>query len=314
MRASRLPFLLAIRDGFAHIRSIAALKKEELSQKEWIRIFTTLKEWLGPYRLTISGGEPFLRKDLVEIIRFCHENEIQTVVCTNGTLFTPEIITMLSGLSTLILTVSLDGSTPQTHDYLRGVAGTYQKVISALQQFKSPTRRCLIYIATVLMGYNCDEILDIVKLSHERKLADGVIFQTLDQTFGLPYDKAWFHRNSFWPKGDVRDRLIDVIGQLIDLKGEGVMIYNSIEQLRRFQEYFTDPTGETRGLCASFDSSFFVNHWGEVLFCWKMNSVAHFSEGPAQIWDSTSAQKKREDIRRCQRTCRLLNCNFKQPS
>jgi len=312
LREDAVSFFLAMRDGFAHRSFAKVLRKEELPYKEWIRILSDLKDWLGPYRLSITGGEPFIREDLVDIIRYCHGNGISAAVSTNATLLTQQLISELSGLSTLTLNISLDGSTPKTHDYLRGVSGTYQKVMGVLEQFKSTNRRCAIYIATILMDPNCDEILDIVKLSHERKLADGIIFQALDQAFGIRYKEGWFRKNKFWPRGQACDRLIGVIEKLVTLKNDGARILNSVEQLRKFQSYFTDPARDKSDHCASGKNNFIVNGLGDVFLCWKRSPIAHFSSDPGKLWDSAAAERRRKDIRSCRRTCRLLNCNFKQ--
>jgi len=308
-------FFLRMCNGLAQmVLSPVSLKphKEELPYKEWIRILSDLKDWLGPYRLSITGGEPFIREDLVDIIHFCHENQIKAIVNTNATLLSPQLIKTLSDIPTLTLNISLDGSTPKTHDYLRGVTGTYQKVMDVLNEFKNPARRCSIYIATILMGPNCDEIIDIVKLSHERKLADGIIFQALDHSPGLPYDKAWFDKNPLWPKGATRGRLIDAIDNLIALKENGVKISNPAEQLRKLRGYFTNPTEDSLDYCASGENNFIINPWGQVFLCWKLPPVARFPEDPGKLWDSAAAERRRKDISSCLRTCRLLNCNFKE--
>ena len=292
--------------------AFAASQGKELSYNEWIRVIIDLKEWLGPYTLNISGGEPFMREDLPDILHFCHGHEIRTVVSTNATLLDPETIRLLSGLRTLTLIISLDGSNPPTHDYLRGITGTFQKVMDVLRQFKNPSRQCSIGIATVLMGYNCDEILEILRLGHERKLADWILFQALSPNFGIPYEKGWFDKSGLWPKGGVRDRLINIISELIALKGQGVQISNPVEQLRGFQRYFINPAEDIPGRYTNCKNNFIINPRSEVLLCFNMAPVDNFSKEPGQIWCSANAKKRRAQIRRCRNSaCKLLNCNFK---
>ena len=286
-------------------------QKKELSYEEWINILTVLKNWLGYYRLDISGGEPFLRKNLIDIIRFCHENGIQSVVTTSATLLTEEAIDILSGLSTLTLNISLDGFLSQTHDYLRGVPGTYQKVMDVLRKFKRPDRKCFITIATILMGYNCEEILDLVSLSHEQKLADGINFQALDHNFRAPYMEHWFEKNELWPRGKKLDILIGVIKQLSELKNKGVVIYNSHEQLSRFRKYFTHPSVHAFVSCASGQKSLIFNPEGEALLCWNKDAVGRAcKDSPEKIWNSLLSDERRSEITQCSRTCRILNCNY----
>ncbi|MDD5454643.1 MAG: radical SAM protein [Candidatus Ratteibacteria bacterium] len=285
--------------------------KKELIFKEWASVITDLTSWLGSYDLFIGGGEPFMHKDSLDIIRFCQENEIRTTVNTNATLLNPQSINILSNLSNVNLTISLDGSIPPTHDYLRGVTGTYKKVMDILQQLKNPKRRCSLTIATVLMGYNCDEIIDITKLVQEKGLADSITFQALEHPFGMLYDKKWFDKSSLWPKDKKLAKLISVIDKLIILKKHNLKILNSTEQLKIFQKYFLNPLEDIPYKCASGENNFIVNPSGEVLLCWSMPPVASFCKEPRKIWSSAAANKQRETIHKCNRSCRFLNCNFK---
>ena len=284
---------------------------KELGYEEWINILTVLKNWLGPYRLDISGGEPFLRKDLIDIIYFCHENGIKSVVTTNATLLTEEKIERLLGLDTLTLNISLDGFFAQTHDYLRGVPGTHKKVMDVLRKFKRADRKCFITIATILMGYNCDEILDLVGLSHEQKLADGINFQALDHNFRGTYLEDWFKKSELWPQGKKLENLIEVIKQLAELKNRGVVIYNAHEQLLRFLEYFVHLSTHAFASCASGQKSIIFNPEGEVLLCWNKDAVGRAGkDSPEKIWNSLLSEKRRGEIAKCRRTCRILNCNY----
>lgn len=288
----------------------AAEKIPELNCGEWIDVIASIKSWLGPYRLDISGGEPFIRRDLLEIIEFCHKNEIKPVVTTNATLLTDEIIEKLSGIDSLTLNISLDGNTPYTHDYLRGREGVYQKVMDALYKFKRHNHRCYITIATILMGYNVSEIINIVKKNHEEKLANGINFQALDYNFRANYDEEWFRKNKFWPDKTNVDRIMGVIDELVKLKRSGIVIYNSMEQLAKFKEYFRNPSGCFSGSCESGENNFIINPSGKVLLCWNMELVGDVKKEPPEvIWNSFFAKKRREEIKRCMRTCRILNCN-----
>lgn len=287
-------------------------QRKELSQKEWMDILIDLKHWLGPYNVSFSGGEPFMREDMVDIIYFCHENGIRPIVNTNATLLTPQIISALSGLQSLTLNISLDGITPRMHDYLRGVPCTYQKVMEALRRFADPARQCSIGILTVLMGYNCDEILNIVKFFREERLADSISFQALDNASGLLYDNAWFHKNDLWPKDETRDKLIGIIEELISLKKNGVNIWNPVDQLRKMQKYFINPNEDVSDKCASAKNNFILNPWGEVALCWSMRPIAPYCRKPEVIWESDVAEKMRKILAGCRRTCKLLNCNFNQ--
>src|SRR5690606_41206113 len=57
--------------------------EHELTAEEWKGVLAKLKRWLGPFNLTFTGGEPFLRKDILDIFRFAADNGIMTTVVSN---------------------------------------------------------------------------------------------------------------------------------------------------------------------------------------------------------------------------------------
>ena len=75
---------------------------------------------LGVNRLVISGGEPFARDDLADVLSAAREAGFSRItVITNGVLCTPERVGSLSGLADLIA-VSFDGASAQARAWLRG--------------------------------------------------------------------------------------------------------------------------------------------------------------------------------------------------
>lgn len=286
-------------------------KIQELTNKEWMEIIIRLKDWLGLYRLDISGGEPFLRKDFTELIEFCQRNGIKTVVTTNATYFDKNIIMALSEIDNLTLNISLDGADYQTYDYLRGVGGTHKKVLEALYNFKSAHKKCHITIATILMGYNINEIMDIVGMVVRENLADGINFQALDHNFGPDYDSNWRRKSNLWPENDKKNMMISVIEQLIALKAQGKPIYNSTSQLEHFKNYFSNIGERLTSPCDTGNRNFIINPTGKVLLCWNMPPVGDIVKAlPEEIWNSPLANARRIGIGTCNRSCRILNCNF----
>ena len=67
--------------------------EHELNTEEWKGVLTKLKAWLGTFNLTFTGGEPFLRKDLLDILKFASGNGIITNVVSNGSLIDKTLAT-----------------------------------------------------------------------------------------------------------------------------------------------------------------------------------------------------------------------------
>lgn len=114
-------------------------------------------------QLTLTGGEPFLkRKLLYKIIEKAKEWGIKRVsVETNGTLITKKDASLCEEFGVTV-GVSLDGATPESCDYVRG-AGTFEKAIEAIKtlvEFHVNTN-----IAITFMRHNLGEAKEIVRLA-----------------------------------------------------------------------------------------------------------------------------------------------------
>lgn len=100
-------------------------KAAELSCEQVIKGIDELAR-IGTKRISFSGGEPLLRKDLSEIILYCRKKYIYPEMNSNGTLI-PDNIERIRGLD--FLKLSLDGP-EDVHGLLRG-KGSYKAVINA---------------------------------------------------------------------------------------------------------------------------------------------------------------------------------------
>ena len=84
----------------------------------------------GITMLNLSGGEPFLRRDIFEILDYAKKFE-DIVITTNGTLLNEEKCRKLSTYKNIKLSISLDGL-EETHDKFRRKKGAFKKVIDTL--------------------------------------------------------------------------------------------------------------------------------------------------------------------------------------
>lgn len=107
------------------------VKEEGLSFNEIDRILTEAKE-LGIYFITVSGGEPFIRKDLLDI--FKKHNDMYFQVYTNSTLITKEVAQKLAELGNVAPGISIEGFEKET-DSRRG-KGTFKKIMQAMDNLR----------------------------------------------------------------------------------------------------------------------------------------------------------------------------------
>jgi radical SAM protein with 4Fe4S-binding SPASM domain len=115
-----------------HCGSSAGVKREnELATEEWLRVARELADMGGRY-VTVLGGEPFLRKDWFEILKGIKEYGMDVTIISNGLLINEKLISRLRMLDLYAMAVSLDGATPETHDSIRQVSGSFNQCKKAL--------------------------------------------------------------------------------------------------------------------------------------------------------------------------------------
>lgn len=107
----------------------------DLATGEWLAFFRELNA-CAVFDVTLQGGEPFLREDLGEIIAGIVQNKMRFSVLSNGTLITERMAALLASTGRCDgVQVSIDGSTPVTHDVFRG-EGTFCRAISGVRQLQ----------------------------------------------------------------------------------------------------------------------------------------------------------------------------------
>ncbi len=127
--------------------------KEELSTEEVDRIITEAKE-MGIHFITISGGEPFIRKDLLEIYR--KHNDVAFQIYTNGTLIDEETAKILGELGNVVPAISVEGFEQET-DGRRG-EGAHKKIVAAMEALKS--NGCIYGFSATATRHNVDVLTD----------------------------------------------------------------------------------------------------------------------------------------------------------
>lgn len=139
---------------------------DELTTNEWRRIFAEIGK--SPYYLTFSGGEPFLRSDIVEIVRAAAELCQPSIITipTNALMHqvvpakVGEILDAAQGIQVGI-NVSLDGVGPE-HDTIRGIEGAYDRAMETYQSLRALEHPNLtLSIHTVVSRFNVERFPQI---------------------------------------------------------------------------------------------------------------------------------------------------------
>jgi radical SAM protein with 4Fe4S-binding SPASM domain len=123
--------------------------------------------------LTVSGGEPFLRDDILEILDYATDKGFVVTLKTNGTLVTGEMVLRIAKMGIFDVHISLHGSTAKIQDAITRMPGSFEKTIRTIKLFVKAGVKT--NIMTVLMHGHLDELEKIQKLSDEIGVND-VIF------------------------------------------------------------------------------------------------------------------------------------------
>lgn len=148
----------------------------ELNHEEGIALIDQLLDFGEPYpSLLLTGGDPLMRSDLLELVGHAKDLGIYTALAASVTpLLNQTAITRLKELDVNIMSVSLDGASPYTHDGIRGVPGTWRKTIYALQIAKDAGLRT--QVNTTVMKSNISELADIFHLAKENGAVAWEVF------------------------------------------------------------------------------------------------------------------------------------------
>ncbi|MBI4644863.1 MAG: 12,18-didecarboxysiroheme deacetylase [Deltaproteobacteria bacterium] len=103
---------------------------DELTHEEGLALLRDFKDFGVPVVL-FSGGEPLMRPDLFELVKFTVAHGMRAVISTNGTLITPDVARRLKDLGLSYVGISLDG-TEATHDRFRGEPGSFAKAMAGV--------------------------------------------------------------------------------------------------------------------------------------------------------------------------------------
>ncbi|MCX4342438.1 MAG: radical SAM protein [Kineothrix sp.] len=242
--------------------------------------------------IQITGGEPFLRKDIEDIVRILIKKAGRVMINTNG-YYTEKITELCRNYPQLAMRVSIDGSR-EMHDQIRGIP-IYDKAMETIRELKEIGVKDL-GISFTLQESNYKEMIPLY-----RKAVD----------LGVDFGVSVVHNSFYFSKDDNEihnlKNLEDALRSLVELQ---------IDSKRRkdwARAFFNDMS--IRYLyqkplpihCDAGSSSFVIDAYGTVLPCnmtskpWEMGSLVNSS------WEEImNGDQARGVMRRC-RECGI-NC------
>jgi AdoMet-dependent heme synthase len=143
--------------------------RSELGTEECFRVIDEIAAFAPECLTILTGGEPLLRRDILEIVRRAAERGLWVVVGTNGVRITATVAERLAEAGARGLSLSLDALDPDRHDRFRKVRGAWRNTVEGAEILN---RTGLPFIVQTTAGsHNLGELDAIADFAHERLAA-----------------------------------------------------------------------------------------------------------------------------------------------
>jgi radical SAM protein with 4Fe4S-binding SPASM domain len=282
------------------------LGKKELATEEMKAIINDFAA-IRTAGIGFTGGEPLLRGDMPELITYAKNKGMITHMSSNGFAINENVAKkiMESGLDAIGF--SLDGSTKETHDGIRGVKGSYDRVINAISIFnklnKTAKKKIIIVVVTVISTINLHEIKDIV-YTLKKMGVDKISFIPFHD-IGILSDGTPKMKKLKIEKSELM-RLDNVIDELIRIRKKESIIDSSEGYLRMFKYCFRGKPSHIP--CYAGYATLAIDGYGDIYPCFPFAEIGlkgHVTNvrdvNLKDYWRSKKMQNVRDSVRDCRK-------------
>lgn len=304
--------------GFCYDRKDVDPSKE-MSFEEWQRALLSIKEMVGSFFISFSGGEVMLMKWFPDLLRFCADNGIKGGVLTNGTAINDKNAQRLVAADPFEISLSIDGPNAIVHDRIRGRMGSFEMVSQAVRRFREERDRQQKSFPIIVR-----QVVNRINLKHVQAMpefikkigATAVVFQPIHEieekvmpqwqkTTGCSSDSM---RENFWI--DDEELLQQQVETLLAMKAKGAPIMNTERDLRLWRYHFNDERPENMArTCTVSLRNFFIQPNGDVQFCHDWPAIGNLrNQSAREIWTGEHAEGLRRKSLSCEKQC-LVNCS-----
>lgn len=264
-------------------------KEEEISLE-------TIQKLPPMYFTNITGGEPFIRTDLKDIVRELYKKSDRIVISTNG-FFTDRIVDLCKEFPNIGIRISIEGL-EETNNKIRGLDDGFNRGYTTLKKLVAMGMKDVGFGMTV-QDANCQDLVPLYKISDKM----GMEFATasLHNSFYFVEAKNIIHN---------RPRVAKQFERLIN------ELLNSNSPKKWFRAYFNHGLinyiyGQKRLLpCDMSFDTFFIDPYGDVMPCNGTKDkevMGNLNEQTwDQLWNSKQAEAVRKKVRCCDRDCWMI--------
>jgi MoaA/NifB/PqqE/SkfB family radical SAM enzyme len=279
---------------------------DEMSIDEWKRGLSSIKEFMGNFLISFSGGEPFIKPGLTDLLAWCGENGIQASVTTNGSALTERNAAKAVAAKPFNMNISVDAPNAEVHDYLRGYPGLFDKLSNGIRYLRAEQDRQGIHfpigIKPTIGSKNFRYMPDMVPWAQSVG-ASYVSYQPMDRSTQETYDELWIEQPD-WAE------LQTVVDRVIEMKRNGAPIMTPPHVLELFPAHFREEAAPREALpCRVGLRNFFIRTNGNVELCQKGFGVIGNikTQSARDIWRGETARDVRKKTTECEKLC-LITC------
>ena len=255
-----------------------------------------IKELPDTFFTNITGGEPFIREDLPEIVEVLRNKTKRIVISTNG-YFTERIINLCKRYPDIGIRISIEGLA-KANDEIRGIPDGFDKGLRTLFELRAMGIKDIGFGMTV-QDSNCHDIIPLYLLA---------------QSLGYEFATATLHNSHYFHKWD------NIINNKDTVTAEFQKLIDHMLTSKKIKEWFRAYfnyglinyiKGNQRLLpCEMGQNGFFVDPFGDVLACNGMDekqSMGNLKEITwHEIWSSKRAEEVRQMVKNCKKNCWMI--------
>jgi MoaA/NifB/PqqE/SkfB family radical SAM enzyme len=246
--------------------------------------------------INITGGEPFIRKDMEEIIDVLRRKAERIVISTNG-FFTESIISLCEKYPDLGIRISTEGL-QKTNDEIRKIPNGFDRTLRTLLTLRRMGIKDIGFGMTI-QEMNCKDLLPLYELSN---------------ALGYEFATATLHNSHYFHKLDnvIQDRDL-VCNEISKLVTELLRSWSVKKWFRAYFNYglMNYIYGGKRFLpCNMGTESCFIDPFGDVLACNGMDVKVPIGnirkKSFEEIWNSKEADSVRDIVKKCKKQCWMV--------
>ena len=246
--------------------------------------------------VNITGGEPFIRRDLEDIVKAVSKKTNRIVISNNG-YFTDKVVQLCEKYPNLGIRISTEGL-QKTNDAIRGIPNGFDRTLRTLLTLRRMGVKDIGFGMTV-QDMNCKDLLPLYELS------DALSYE---------FATATLHNSHYFRKTD--NEIIDKEMVCREFTKLIIELLKSRSVKKWFRAYFNYGLmnyiyGGKRFLpCEMGTESCFIDPSGDVLACNGMNEKVPMGnireKSFDEIWNSEQADKARNIVKTCNKQCWMV--------